>query len=93
MLSACRADNFTALEQQQISIETPGLFSKSSAFQIDFTKMDDKEYSFPLPVGKVLTTDGGSMEIETTKGDAVKAMFAGTVRLSRYNASYGNSAP
>ena len=90
MLSGCKADNFSILEQQQISIETPGLFSKSSAFQIDFTKMDDKEYCFPLPVGKVLTTDGGSMEIETTKGDAVKAMFAGTVRLSRYNASYGN---
>ena len=90
MLSGCRADNFSVLEQQQISIETPGLFSKSSAFQIDFTKMDDKDYCFPLPVGKVLTTDGGSMEIETTKGDAVKAMFAGTVRLSRYNASYGN---
>ena len=30
------------------------------------------------------------MEIETQKGDAVKAMFAGTVRLSKNNPPYGN---
>src|SRR5574344_2274875 len=81
---------FTPLEQQQISIETPGLFAHSSSFQVDFTQLAKDEYSFPLPIGKTLTVSGGEVEIETTKGDAVKAMFDGTVRLSRQNPTYGN---
>ena len=88
LLSA--APRFSPLEQQQISIETQGLFSKSNTFQIDFTRVDNTEYSFPLPVGKAVAQSQGSVEIETTKGDAVKAMFSGTVRLSRKSATHGN---
>lgn len=83
-------EEFSPLEQQQISIETPGLFSKSSTFQIDFTNMEPSQYSFPLPVGKAVASTPGAIEIETKKGDAVKAMFEGTVRLSRHNPNYGN---
>ena len=83
-------EEFTPLEQQQISIETPGLFAHSSMFQVDFTQLARNEYSFPLPVGKALAVHGNEVEIETTKGDAVKAMFEGTVRLSRHNPTYGN---
>lgn len=84
-------DVFTPAEQQQISIETPGLFSRSNAFQVDFGTLSDAGYSFPLPVGKVETAGGGSdLEIVTSSGDAVKAMFDGTVRLSRSFAAYGN---
>lgn len=83
-------DEFTPLEQQQISIETPELFRHSNTFQVDFTQLTKEEYSFPLPVGKVLTENAGEIEIETKKGDAVKAMFEGTVRLSRHNPAYGN---
>ena len=83
-------EEFTPLEQQQISIETPGLFAHSSMFQVDFTQLARNEYSFPLPVGKALAVHGNEGEIETTKGDAVKAMFEGTVRLSRHNPTYGN---
>lgn len=83
-------DTFTALEQQQISIETPGLFEKSNIILIDFSILREDEYSFPLPVGKPTILSNNSMEIETTKGDAVKAMFDGVVRLSRNNSTYGN---
>lgn len=83
-------DEFTALEQQQISIETPGLFSQSNAFQVDFTLLKSTEYSFPLPVGKVSSVTTSDIEIETKKGDAVKAMFDGVVRLSRNNPPFGN---
>lgn len=84
-------DEFTPAERQQISIETPGLFSRSNAFQVDFGTLSDAGYSFPLPVGKVEATDGGTdLEIVTSSGDAVKAMFDGTVRLSRSLAAYGN---
>ena len=35
-------NQFTAAEQQQISIETPGLFARSNAFNIDFSILSDK---------------------------------------------------
>ena len=84
-------NEFTAAEQQQVSIATPGLFAQSQAFNVDFEIFRAKEYSFPLPVGKARLTNGNSvMRIETSKGDAVKAMFDGYVRLSRKTESMGN---
>ena len=84
-------NEFTAAEQQQASIATPGLFAQSQAFNVDFEIFRAKEYSFPLPVGKASLTNGNSvMRIETSKGDAVKAMFDGYVRLSRKTESMGN---
>ena len=81
---------FSATEQASISVPTPGLFSQSNTFNIDFRILRDNEYSFPLPVGKATAKDG-SLEITTTKGDAVKAMFNGTVRLPRRTQQYGNT--
>ena len=82
---------FTPAEQQSISVPTPGLFDRSDAFSIDFTDVPKDEYSFPLPVGKAeLVNNNSELEISTTKGDAVKAMFSGVVRLSKHNAPFGN---
>ena len=89
-LSACAQTQFTALEQQQISIEDPTLFEKSDAFTVDFASGRDKDYCFPLPVGKAKLMSDYNVEIETTRGDAVKSMFAGVVRLSRHSATNGN---
>ena len=89
-LTGCAQSSFTALEQQQISIEDPQLFEKSDAFTIDFSAMRDKDYSFPLPVGKAKMGKDYNVEIETAKGDAVKAMFSGVVRLSKNHPSFGN---
>lgn len=89
-LSAAAKDEFTALEQQQISISTPGLFARSNAFTVDFAGLRSSDYSFPLPVGKAKATDDYFVKITTKKGDAVKSMFSGTVRLSRNNKNYGN---
>lgn len=84
-------NEFTAAEQQQVSIATPGLFAQSQAFNVDFEIFRAKEYSFPLPVGKASLIYGNSvMRISTAKGDAVKAMFDGYVRLSRKTESMGN---
>ncbi len=84
-------NEFTAAEQQQVNIATPGLFAQSQAFNVDFEIFRDKEYSFPLPVGKASLVNGNSvMRISTAKGDAVKAMFDGYVRLSRKTESMGN---
>ena len=84
-------NEFTAAEQQQVSIATPGLFAQSQAFNVDFEIFRAKEYSFPLPVGKASLINVNSvMRISTAKGDAVKAMFDGYVRLSRKTESMGN---
>jgi len=84
-------NEFTAAEQQQVSIATPGLFAQSQAFNVDFEIFRAKEYSFPLPVGKASLVNGNSvMRISTAKGDAVKAMFDGYVRLSRKTEAMGN---
>ena len=81
---------FTAAEQQQISIATPGLFTQSDAFNVDFSLLKASEYSFPLPVGKAVMRRNNYMEITTTEGDAVKSMFDGTVRLARKQSELGN---
>ena len=83
-------NTFTTAETQQISVATPGLFRLSSAFKVDFSALRANEYSFPLPVGKAEKMGNGELEISTTRGDAVKAMFDGVVRLSGENPSYGN---
>lgn len=89
-LIAYAKNDFTDAEQQQISLETPGLFAKSASFQVDFSILKQSEYSFPLPVGKVINETNSILEIETAKGDAVKAMFDGIVRLSRAIGLWGN---
>lgn len=83
-------EKFTPLEQQQISMETVGLFAHSNTFKVDFTLLKPQDFCFPLPVGRAVTVNNSELEIETSKGDAVKAMFEGTVRLSRHNPTYGN---
>ena len=80
---------FTALEQQKISIETPGLFDQSDAFTVDFSLLKPSEYSFPLPVGQAEARSDYNVEISSTKGDAVKAMFDGIVRMSWEHPKFG----
>lgn len=85
------ASRFSPTEQTQISVPTPGLFARSSAFTINFDILRPSEYSFPLPVGKATLRQGQQLFIRTTRGDAVKAMFDGVVRLSRRYPQYGNT--
>lgn len=84
-------DEFTLLEQQKISIETSGLFAKSDAFTVDFAAISQGDYCFPLPVGKAKKIKDDFLEIATTQGDAVKAMFPGTVRMSKSHKTLGNT--
>ncbi len=81
---------FSAVEQQQISIATPGLFERSNVFNINLETLTAKEYSFPLPVGKATLKNNISLEITSAKGDIVLAMFDGVVRLARKTPQYGN---
>lgn len=83
------ADSFTPYEKAEINVATPGLFEKTKSFNVDFTSIKDNEYSYPIQGGKAKATARGLI-ISTTKGTAVKAMFDGTVRLSRTLPSHGN---
>ena len=46
-LIASAQRTFTALEQSSISVPTPGLFTRSNAFNIQFGILKPEEYSFP----------------------------------------------
>lgn len=80
---------FSPMEQQKISIETAGLFEKADSFLINFNAVKKGEYSFPLPLGKAVLGKDNNVEITTTKGDAVKAMFDGVVRMSWDHPRFG----
>lgn len=81
---------FTTMEQQKIAIETPGLFERSDAYTVDFAIYGKKDYSFPLPVGRVESNTNNVLRIVTKKGDAVKAMFDGVVRMSWEHPAHGH---
>ena len=83
-------DHFTPAETQQISIATPGLFDKGNVFFIDLNAIAHKNYAFPLPVGKAKVAKNNALEITTKRGDVVKAMMPGRVRLARKNKQWGN---
>lgn len=90
-VARAQTEPFTQREQQSISVETPGLFDRSTGFIVDFGQMTERDYSFPLPVGKVEgQRKNQNIIIATTEGDAVRSMFAGTVRLSRQLGQWGN---
>ena len=89
LFPALAQQQFTALEQQKISIDTPGLFDQSDAFTIDFALLRPNEFSFPLPVGKAEMGKDYNVEITSSKGDAVKAMFDGVVRMSWNHPRFG----
>ena len=89
-IHSCSQNTFTPAEQQQIMIATPNLFPPSEAFTVDFESMKDKEYSFPLPVGRAEKKAGNRVDIYTTPGDAVKCMFDGVVRISKFIPDYGH---
>lgn len=83
-------DTFTAAETQQISIPTSGLFEKSNTITLHLEQVGNGDYAFPLPVGKAVVASNNELHISTTAGDAVKAMFAGKVRVSRNIGGFGN---
>ena len=54
VLTVRTAEDFTPHEQQQISIETPGLFAHSNTFQVDFSQYKKDKFSFPLSKTRII---------------------------------------
>ena len=83
---------FSDDEQQQINIPTPGLFDRSNAIQIDLSEMRTDDYCFPLPLGRIASTNDNSMlHIDANGNSMVKAMFEGDVRLAFQHPRHGNT--
>jgi len=83
------ADKFSSAEQTQVLVKTPNLFANATSFDVDLSQLSS-DYTFPLPVGKAVKQSNNSVRISSVKGDAIKAMFDGVVRLSRKSGSFGN---
>ena len=90
-----RAQNkFSDMEVNHVRVATPGLFSKENCVMLDLKSLS-RNYSFPLPGGKVISgygTRGGHSgdDIKTCARDTIRAAFDGVVRMSKPYYAYGN---
>jgi murein DD-endopeptidase MepM/ murein hydrolase activator NlpD len=86
---------FSAREIKDVRVATPGLFAKSNHLYLHLDSLQEHEYAFPLPGGKVISaygTRGGhsGADIKTCAKDTIRAAFDGIVRMSKPYYAYGN---
>lgn len=86
--------HFSDMEVNHVRVATPGLFSKRNFVLLNLDSLA-KNYSFPLPGGKVISgygTRGGHSgdDIKTCAKDTIRAAFDGVVRMSKMYGGYGN---
>ena len=88
------AKNFTAMEINHIRVKTPGLFSAHKSFSLHLDSLQDNEFCFPLPGGKLISSYGGrrghsGVDIKTKANDTIRCIFDGVVRMAKPYAAYG----
>lgn len=89
---------FTPFELEHVRVKTPGLFTKSNKFIIEFNRLGIKDWCFPLPGAKVISEYGSAsgrkahagIDLKTKPNDTIRAAFRGTVRLAKVYGAYGN---
>lgn len=87
---------FSSMEVNHIRVATPGLFAESNHIEIHLDSISSKDYSFPLPGGKVISHYGrgrsnhAGVDIKTYAKDTIRAAFSGVVRMSKPYSAYGN---
>lgn len=84
------------MEVNHVSTATPGLFSKNKTIYLNLDSLS-KNYSFPLPGGKVISGYGTrgryghpGDDIKTRANDTIRAVCNGVVRMAKPYAAYGN---
>lgn len=88
--------HFTERERTVVATPTVGLFEGRNKFVIDLTRLDDKDWCYPLREGKVISPFGRSRrhhtgaDIKTHAGDTIYAAFSGRVRMAQVFFGYGN---
>ena len=93
-ISGRAQDKFSDMEVNHVRVATPGLFSKENCVMLDLKSLS-RNYSFPLPGGKVISgygTRGGHSgdDIKTCARDTIRAAFDGVVRMAKPYGAYGN---
>lgn len=88
-------NHFTAMEINHVRVKTPGLFDGRKSFSIHLDSLQESEYCFPLPKGKVISAYGtrrghSGTDIKTTANDTIRCAFDGVVRMAKPYAAYGN---
>lgn len=86
--------HFSSMEENHVSVITPGLFAKHKSIYLNLDSLSSN-YSFPLPGGKVISgygTRGGHPgdDIKTKANDTIRVVCDGVVRMSKPYAAYGN---
>lgn len=89
-------ETFSQRDQSVIAVQDPKLFSDTNSEIIDLSMIDEGEYAFPLPNGKVISPYGGrrrnhtGTDIKTCANDTIVSAFDGIVRMAKPFAAYGN---
>ncbi len=89
---------FTAFETEHVRVKTPGLFAKSNQFLIEFHRLGNDDWCFPLQNAKVISEYASigsrknhtGIDLKTKPNDTIRAAFRGIVRLSKPYGAYGN---
>ena len=84
-------DDFTPLEQRQVCVATPEMFSGDAPLSIDFAAMRLGGFRFPADDGEATLIGDTAISVAARSESSVMAMFDGTVRLSRYCPATGNT--
>ncbi len=88
--------DFTAMEKADVACQTVGLFDGRDKIVIDLSRLEDKDWCYPLRNGKIISPFGRSRrnhtgtDIKTFAGDTIYAAFTGRVRFARMYSGYGN---
>ncbi len=89
---------FTPFETEHVKVKTPGLFTNSNKFIIEFNRLGTNDWFFPVPGAKVISDYGKAggrpshtgIDIKTKANDTIYAAFRGTVRMAKPYSGYGN---
>ncbi|MDD4660230.1 MAG: M23 family metallopeptidase [Massilibacteroides sp.] len=88
--------DFSRFDTKNVRTTDPLLFSSGNMLIIDLKNLEEEEFAFPLPGGKVISPFGGrrrrhvGVDIKTCSNDTIRAAFEGIVRMSAPYAAYGN---
>lgn len=88
---------FTDMEVNHVRVKTPGLFNDGNKILLQLDNFSDKDYCFPLPGAKVISSYGrkggrhghSGCDIKNRANDTIRCAFNGVVRMSKPYGGYG----
>jgi len=89
-------EDFCAYDVSHVSVADPKLFTDNETMLIDLTRIQEENYSFPLPGAKVISPyadrrmNHAGTDLKTFANDTIRAAFDGIVRMAKPYYAYGN---